>query len=121
MRAPKLERKGHLHEILIMKEPRALADMAAKVPAPFLPDERTAERFFGFFTANVRNKHTRRAKQAGITSKSATATGITDYLKSDGSLAEARRMANHANSRTTQLYDRGDDTASLREYEKVGS
>jgi hypothetical protein len=34
------------------------------------------------------------------------ATGITDYLKNDGSLAEARKMANHADTRTTQLYDR---------------
>jgi hypothetical protein len=34
------------------------------------------------------------------------ATGITHYLKSDGSLAEARKMANHADTRPTQLYDR---------------
>jgi hypothetical protein len=26
------------------------------------------------------------------------ATGITDYLKSDGSLSEARKMANHADT-----------------------
>jgi hypothetical protein len=25
----------------------------------FLPGEKTAERFFGFFTANIRNKNTR--------------------------------------------------------------
>jgi integrase/recombinase XerC len=66
----------------------------------------------------------RRAKRAGIKTKignhSLRATGITDYLKSDGSLAEARRMANHADTRTTQLYDRRGDTTSLREYEKVG-
>lgn len=66
----------------------------------------------------------RRARQAGIQTKignhSLRATGITDYLKSDGSLAEARRMANHSDTRTTQLYDRRSDTASLREYEKVG-
>ena len=66
----------------------------------------------------------RRARQAGIKTKignhSLRATGITDYLKSDGSLAEARKMANHADTRTTQLYDRRSDTASLGEYEKVG-
>lgn len=66
----------------------------------------------------------RRARQAGIQTKignhSLRATGITDYLKSDGSLAEARKMANHADTRTTQLYDRRGDTASLGEYEKVG-
>lgn len=66
----------------------------------------------------------RRARKAGIKTKignhSLRPTGITDYLKSDGSLAEARRMANHADTRTTQLYDRRSDTTSLREYEKVG-
>jgi integrase/recombinase XerD len=66
----------------------------------------------------------RRARQAGIKTKignhSLRATGITDYLKSDGSVAEARKMANHADTRTTQLYDRRGDSASLGEYEKVG-
>jgi integrase len=66
----------------------------------------------------------RRARQAGTKTKignhSLRATGITDYLKSDGSLAEARKMANHADTRTTQLYDRRGDSASLGEYEKVG-
>ena len=66
----------------------------------------------------------RRARQAGIKTKignhSLRATGITDYLKSDGSLAEARKMANHADTRTTQLYDRRGDVASLDEYNKVG-
>jgi site-specific recombinase XerD len=66
----------------------------------------------------------RRAKQAGIKTKignhSLRATGITDYLKSNGSLSEARKMANHADTRTTQLYDRRGDESSLDEYEKVG-
>ena len=66
----------------------------------------------------------RRAKQADIKTKignhSLRATGITDYLKSDGSLSEARKMANHADTRTTQLYDRRADAALLEEYNKVG-
>jgi integrase/recombinase XerD len=66
----------------------------------------------------------RHAKRAGIKTRignhSMRATGITDYLKSDGSLSEARKMANHADTRTTQLYDRRGDTASLDEYGKVG-
>jgi site-specific recombinase XerD len=66
----------------------------------------------------------RRAREAGIKTKignhSLRATGITDYLKSDGSLAEARKMANHAGTCTTQLDDRRGDSASLGEYEKVG-
>jgi hypothetical protein len=46
-------------EIIPVKEPRSLAGLAAKLPAMFLPNEKTAERFFGFFTANIRNKNTR--------------------------------------------------------------
>jgi hypothetical protein len=41
-------------------------------------------------------------------------------LKSDGSLAEVRKMANHADPRTTQLHDRRTDAASLEEYNKMG-
>ena len=66
----------------------------------------------------------RHAKTAGIKTKignhTMRATGITDYLKSEGSLSEARKMANHADTRTTQLYDRRGDSASLDEYVKVG-
>jgi len=50
-----------MNEILLLREPRALAGLAAKPPAVFLPNEKTADRFFGFFTANHRNKNTRRA------------------------------------------------------------
>jgi site-specific recombinase XerD len=67
----------------------------------------------------------RRATQAGIKTKignhSLRATGITDYLKGDGAtLEKAQAMANHADTRTTKLYDRRADVASLDEYEKVG-
>jgi integrase/recombinase XerD len=66
----------------------------------------------------------RHARDAGIKTRignhSMRATGLTDYLKSGGSLAEARKMANHADTRTTQLYDRREDAASLDEYGKVG-
>src|SRR3954454_699163 len=48
-------------DLIPLKEPRSLAGLAAKLPAVFVPDEKTAERFFGFFTANIRNKNTRRA------------------------------------------------------------
>jgi hypothetical protein len=44
----------------------------------------------------------RHAKHAGIKTRignhSMRATGITDYLKSDGSLSEARKMANDADT-----------------------
>ncbi len=41
--------------------PRGLAAISANTPTLFLPNARAAERFFGFFTANIRNKNTRRA------------------------------------------------------------
>ncbi len=41
--------------------PRGLAAIAAAQPVLFLPDARRGERFFDFFTANIRNKNTRRA------------------------------------------------------------
>jgi hypothetical protein len=51
-------------EIIPFKEPRALAGLAAKLPAVFLPNKEAAERFFGFFTANHQNKNTRRDQSA---------------------------------------------------------
>jgi integrase/recombinase XerC len=51
-----------------------------------------------------------RAIDAGIATKvgnhSFRATGITAYLKNGGTLEKAASMANHASTRTTQLYDR---------------
>jgi len=66
----------------------------------------------------------RRAKAAGIKTKvgnhSLRATGITDYLRSDGTLEHAQVMAGHSSPRTTKLYDRRGDELSLDEYERVG-
>ncbi len=66
----------------------------------------------------------RRARAAGIKTKignhSLRATGITDYLKSAGTLEHAQAMANHSSPRTTKLYDRRADEVSLDEYERVG-
>src|SRR5947207_10847996 len=58
----------------------------------------------------------RRAAGAGIATKlgnhSFRATGITAYLKNGGTLEKAAAMANHASTRTTQLYDRRRDEVS---------
>lgn len=66
----------------------------------------------------------RRARKAGIETQignhSLRATGITDYLKNQGTLENAQVMANHSSPRTTKLYDRRSDETSLDEYEKVG-
>ena len=47
------------------------------------------------------------------------ATGITAYLKNAGTLERAALMANHASTRTTQLYDRRSDDVSLDEVERI--
>jgi len=65
----------------------------------------------------------RRAAAAGIVTKvgnhSFRATGITAYLKAGGTLENAAAMANHASTRTTQLYDRRREEISLDEVERI--
>jgi site-specific recombinase XerD len=65
----------------------------------------------------------RRAAGAGIGTKlgnhSFRATGITAYLKNGGTLEKAAAMANHASTRTTQLYDRRRDELTLDEVERI--
>ena len=65
----------------------------------------------------------RRALAAGIgtaiNNHCFRATGITAYLKNGGTLERAAAMANHASTRTTQLYDRRSDTVTLDEVERV--
>ena len=65
----------------------------------------------------------RRAAAADIDTKIGNhtfrATGITSYLKNGGTLERAAVMANHASTRTTQLYDRRRDDVSLDEVEQI--
>jgi site-specific recombinase XerD len=65
----------------------------------------------------------RRAAAAGIATRLGThsfrATGITAYLKNGGTLEKAAQMANHASTRTTQLYDRRREELSLDEVERI--
>jgi len=73
--------------------------------------------------ANAHAMIRRRAAGAGIETKignhSFRATGITAYLKNGGTLEKAASMANHASTRTTQLYDRRRDEMSLDEVERI--
>ena len=73
--------------------------------------------------ANAYAMSRRRAAAAGIATKlgnhSFRATGITAYLKNGGTLEKAAAMANHASTRTTQLYDRRRDEVSLDEVERI--
>jgi hypothetical protein len=47
------------------------------------------------------------------------ATGVTAYLKNGGTLGKAAQMANHASTRTTQLYDRRAEEVTLDEVERI--
>ena len=73
--------------------------------------------------ANAYEMIGRRARAAGIETKVGNhtfrATGITAYLKNGGTLEKAATMANHASTRTTQLYDRRSDDVSLDEVERI--
>jgi site-specific recombinase XerD len=65
----------------------------------------------------------RRAEAAGIKTRIGNhtfrATGITAYLKNNGTLEAAQQIANHESPRTTKLYDRRQDEISLDEVEKI--
>jgi hypothetical protein len=73
------------------------------------------------FAANIPNPHSvgtgPHQNQPGI--HSFWATGITAYLKNGGTLEKAAAMANHASTRTTQLYDCWRDEVSLDEVERI--
>jgi hypothetical protein len=65
----------------------------------------------------------RHAAATGIATKlgnhSFRTPGITAYLKNGGTREEPAAMANHASTRTTQLYDRRHDELSLDAVERI--
>jgi site-specific recombinase XerD len=73
--------------------------------------------------ANAYEMIQRRAKGAGITTKIGNhtfrATGVTACLKNGGTLERAAQMANHASTRTTQLYDRRVEEVTLDDVERI--
>ena len=48
-------------EIIPFEGSHDLATVTARPPALFLPEPKASERFWEFFTANIRNPNTRRA------------------------------------------------------------
>jgi site-specific recombinase XerD len=74
-------------------------------------------------SANAYAMVQRRAEAAGIKTRIGNhtfrATGITAYLKNGGTLERAAAIANHASTRTTQLYDRRSDEVNLDEIERI--
>lgn len=73
--------------------------------------------------SNAYDMIVRRTKAAGLLTKAGNhtfrATGITAYLINGGTLEKAANMANHASTRTTQLYDRRSDDVTLDEIERI--
>jgi site-specific recombinase XerD len=65
----------------------------------------------------------RRLKDAGLSDAfsphSFRATGITNFLENGGTLEVAQRIAGHADSRTTQLYDRRGQKVLLEDMERI--
>ena len=65
----------------------------------------------------------RRTRDAGLLTRACNhtfrATGITAYLKNGGTIERAATMANHASTRTTQLYDRRPDDVTIEDVERI--
>lgn len=74
-------------------------------------------------SANAYAMVQRRAKATEIETRIGNhtfrATGITAYLRNGGTLERAAVIANHASTRTTQLYDRRSDEVNLDEIERI--
>jgi integrase/recombinase XerD len=65
----------------------------------------------------------RRLKDAGLSDAfsphSFRATGITNFLENGGTLEVAQRIAGHADSRTTKLYDRRGQRVLVEDMERI--
>jgi len=127
------EKGGKIHEMpchhLLEDYLHAYIDGCGFAGEPKGPLFRTIGRGTGRLTTNALPQSSahamvrRRATAAGIETTIGNhtfrATGITAYLKNGGQLETAAAMANHASTRTTQLYDRRADQVSLDEIERV--
>ena len=71
----------------------------------------------GLATAEFRKGDANAA--SGLGNHSFRATGIMAYLKNGGTLEKAAAMANHASTRTMQLYGPRRDELSLDEIERI--
>jgi integrase/recombinase XerD len=65
----------------------------------------------------------RRLRDAGVSTiysnHSLRAAGITNFLENGGNLEVAQRIAGHADSRTTKLYDRRGQKVLLEDMERI--
>src|SRR5256885_5321162 len=53
-------------ELVCLTAPRDLVGIVARLSAVFLVEPKASERFWEFFTANIRNRHTRRAYYTAV-------------------------------------------------------
>ena len=127
------EKGGKEHEVpchhnleKYLDEYIAAASIAADKDSPLF---RTAAGKTGELTKNAMWQQDayrmiqRPATEAGLKTRIGNhtfrATGITAYLKNNGTLEAAQQIANHESPRTTKLYDRRNEEISLDEAEKI--
>jgi len=127
------EKGGKLHEVWCHHNLEE--NLHAYIEAAGIGEEKTTTLFrstvgktkkltgSGLDRRNVYDMIRRRSQEAGIAAKigchSFRATGITLYMENGGSINEAQKLANHADPRTTKLYDRSGDSVSLDEIERI--
>ena len=115
----------HNHEAYLKAYLDASGRAAQPKPPLFPPLGRSSEQVTDkpLSRRNALDMVERRARQAGvhtaICNHSFRGTGITTYLENGGELEKAAQMANHASTRTTQLYDRRADDVTLDEMERI--
>jgi site-specific recombinase XerD len=68
---------------------------------------------------NVYHMIQRRITDAGMGCHSFRGTGITNFLENGGTLETAARIAGHASTKTTQLYDRRNSAIDQGEIERI--
>ena len=77
-------------ELIPFEGPRDLASVAAKPPAVFLADPEASKRFWEFFTANIRNRNTRRIRSDSAEPVTARPTGYGWARRRDGEPEDER-------------------------------
>ena len=126
------EKGGRLHEVPAHHQAQAHLDVyleasgiAEERKAPLFRSIDQSRRLTGrrLDRESVYRMMKRRAEEAGINSRisphSARGTGITNFLEHGGHIEQAQAIANHADPRTTKLYDRTSDVITQAEIERV--
>lgn len=127
------EKGGKIHEMplhhqaerIVLAYLKIAASGPSKSQALFQSYNRKTGQLSGrrLLHANAYAMVQRRARAAGITTvicnHTFRATGITAFLSNGGTLEMAAKLANHASTRTTQLYDRRQAEMKVNEVERI--